>query len=346
MNIKSYMLSIMKDERKTPDGCVVGAVLSIASVMYLLLLKIIHFLYRNNMLRSYKVDAKVISVGNITLGGTGKTPFTISLAEDIKSKGRKPAVLIRGYGNDESRLLKERLDAIPVLIGKNRVKNARKAKGEFGCDCIILDDGFQHYRIKRDLDIILIDATSPFGNLKLFPRGLLREPLTRLKDADIALITKSDMGHSNIDYIRGTLMKFNEEIEIVESFYQPVDLRKIFSEEIMPLSYIKNKKVALLAGIANPNYFEWMAGNLGCEIIERFYHIDHYQYRESDMDFIVKKCIEKSVSLIITTEKDVVRIKRLKGMPKKVKMLALRIDFRISLNEKAVSNRLCSIFSS
>ena len=287
--IKSYLLSIMKDERKTPDGYIVGAFLSIASIVYLVLLKCIYFLYKSNILRSYKVRAKVISVGNITLGGTGKTPFAIALAEDIKAMGKKPAVLNRGYGGDESYLLKENLEDIPVLIGRDRVRNAGIAKDQLGSDCVILDDGFQHYRIKRDLDIILIDTTSPFGNLKLFPRGILREPLTRLKDADIAILTKSDMGRNNIDDIRSVLRQFNKRIEIAESFYQPVGLKNIFSDEPVPLPYIKNKKIALLAGIANPDYFNWMVENLGCEVAKRFYYADHYPYTEKDIASVVKK---------------------------------------------------------
>ena len=344
--IKRYILSIMKDERKTVDAYIIGALLSIASAVYLVLLKCVYLLYKNNILRSHKVRAKVISVGNITLGGTGKTPFAIALAKNIKAMGRKPAVLTRGYGKDESQLLKEKLQDIPVLVGRDRVKNADRAVGQVGSDCVILDDGFQHYRIKRDINIVLIDATSPFGNRRLFPRGILREPLTRLRDADIAILTKSDMGRGNIDYIRSVLKKFNGGIGIAESFYQPVDLRKIFSEGLTPLSYIMNKKLALLAGIANPDYFEWMVGSLGCKIVERFYYADHYPYREKDIDFVVKKCLDRNSNLLITTEKDAVRLKRLKSLPSQVEIFALRIDLKVNSNEKCIFDRLHSIFSS
>ena len=344
--IKSYILSVMKDERKTIDSYIIGALLSIASAVYLLILNCVYFLYRNNILRPHKVRAKVISVGNITLGGTGKTPFTIAFAENIKAMGRKPAVLTRGYGGDESHLLKERLQGIPVLVGRDRVKNAKRAQDEFGNDSVILDDGFQHYRIKKDLNIVLIDATSPFGNGRLFPRGILREPLTRLKDADIVILTKSDMGRNNIDYIRGVLRKFNEKFEIIESFYQPIDLRKIFSQDATPLSYIKDKKVAILAGIANPDYFSWLVERLGAEIVERFYYTDHYPYREKDMASVAEKCLNRNTNLLITTEKDAVRLKRLKSLPSEIEIFALRIDSRISSNEEAVVAGLHSIFDS
>ena len=322
--MKAYLLSIMNDERKTIDGYAVGIFLSIAAAAYSFLLRCVYFLYRINILRSHKMRAKVISVGNITLGGTGKTPFVIALAENIKAMGKKPAVLSGGYGNDESHLLEERLQDLPVLTGKNRVKNAEIAENRLGSNCVILDDGFQHYRIKRDLDIILIDATCPFGNMKLFPRGILREPLARLKDADIAILTKCDMGRGNIDYIRNILKRFNDKIEIAESFYQPVGFRKLFFEELMPVTCIKDKRIALLAGIANTRYFEWMAGSLGAEIAEKFYYTDHYQYKE----------------------KDAVRLKRLKNITQEIEIFVLRIDFRISSNEKIIANRLHSVFNS
>lgn len=356
--MKSYFLSIMKDERKTPDVYIVKTVLSLLSLIYLALLQCIYFFYKTKILRSYKMPAKVISIGNITLGGTGKTPFTIKLAEDIKAMGRQPAVLHRGYGNDESHLLEEKLKDIPVLIGKDRVRNAKRASNKLGSDCIILDDGFQHYRIERDLDIVLIDATAPFGNMKLFPRGILREPLTRLENADIAILTKSNMGCNNIASIRELLKQLNNKIEIAESFYQPIDLKKIFTpldshnrhrigqaEESMAVSHIANKRVAILAGIANPGYFNLILEHLGAEIIERFYYPDHHPYSDRDMAYVVKRCLAKGINLVITTEKDAVRLKRLKDIPSEVEILALRIDCKISSNEEAIVGRLHSVFS-
>ena len=343
--IKSYILSIMKDERKTPDAYIVSFFLEIASFVYLFLLKCVYFLYKKNILRSHKVKPRVISIGNITLGGTGKTPFTITLSENIKKMGRRVAVLTRGYGGDESHLLKEKLEDIPVLVGRDRVKNANKAT-ELLSDCIVLDDGFQHYRIKRDLDIVLIDATCPFGNLKLFPRGILREPLSRLKDADIAILTKSDMAQGAVDHIRTQLKEINKKIDVLQSFYMPLNLKMILMDETKPLEYARGKKIALLSGIANPKYFDWMVGNLGPEIRERFCYPDHHQYSEEDISSIAKKCFDGGIRLIITTEKDAVRLRRLKNIPDKIEILALRINFRISSNEEAISRRLHSIFNS
>lgn len=340
------MLSIMKDERRAPDAFILKVLLSTASLVYLLLVRCIYFLYKNRIFRSYKVPATVISVGNITLGGTGKTPFTIFLAETVKAMGRRPAVLNRGYGNDESDLLKEKLQDIPVLSGRDRVENAIKASRESDSNCIILDDGFQHYRIKRDLDIVLIDSTYPFGNTRLFPRGILREPLARLQDADIAILTKSDMGIANVDSIREKLMRLNKGIKIAESFYQPVDLKKITTNDVRPLSYITYKKIAILAGVANPDYFGWIVGNIGADVQERFHYPDHHPYSDKDMAYIVKRCLVRDIRLLVTTEKDAIRLKRLKTAPGEIEIYALKINFRFSSNEKDIVDRLHSIFNS
>jgi tetraacyldisaccharide 4'-kinase len=346
MKIKAYMISIMKDERKTPDAYIVKVFLSIVSLIYMFVSRCIYFFYKAKILRSYKVPVKVISIGNITLGGTGKTPFAIKLAEDVKSMGKRVAVLSRGYGKDESHLLEEKLKDTPILVGRNRVKNATRAHDELGSDCVILDDGFQHYRIRRDLDLVLIDSTIPFGNMQLFPRGILREPLERMEDADIAILTKSDMGRNNIASIRTLLKKANKKMEIAESFYQPLDFRKVVGDKEMPLSYITDKKVAILAGIANPDYFDWIVSNLGAGIAEKFHYPDHHPYCERDIAHIAKRCLAKGINIVITTEKDAIRLERLKNIPAQIEILALRIDFKINSNEEAIVGRLHSIFNS
>jgi len=358
VSFKLYMLSVMNDKRKTIDGYVVGALLLAVSFIYLIILKCVYLLYGRNILRPAEVPAKVISVGNITLGGTGKTPFVIVLAEKARSMGRKVAVLTRGYGDDETHLLKARLCGIPVIAGANRAASARRAINESGCDCIILDDGFQHHRLKRDLNIVLIDATSPFGNMKIFPRGILREPLGRLKNADIVVFTKSDMGSSNRPAIYARLKDIKNDIKVSESFYEAADLKKVFKDAAAPLSYIKGKRVALLAGIANPQYFEWMVKNLGADIAERFYYADHHLYNKKDVDEIAKKCGAAGLNIIITTEKDAMRSKSgdsdrladlfgasFEAKQKKIELLTMSIDFTISKNEEGIVAGLRSLFN-
>lgn len=351
------MLSIMNGKRKTTDAFIVGAVLAVFSLIYRIILKCVYILYRTKILRRNEVLAKVISVGNITLGGTGKTPFVIMLASMSRAMGRKVAVLIRGYGDDESHLLAARLDGIRVITGPDRTRNARQAISD-GCDCIILDDGFQHHRLKRDLDIVLIDVTDPFGNMRLFPHGVLREPLFRLKDADIIVLNKSDMGSANRYAIYDCLKGIKGDIKVAESFYKAVGLKNVLSGANLPFSYLKEKATALVAGIANPEYFEWMVKNLGAEIRGWFYYADHHPYGISDIAHIAKRCADLSVKTLITTEKDVMRSKgssfavfrdlfaessevRQSGM----ELLALQVDFVISKNEEAIVAGLRSLFN-
>ncbi|MDP3789355.1 MAG: tetraacyldisaccharide 4'-kinase [Candidatus Omnitrophota bacterium] len=347
-SFKLYILSVMNGKRKTIDAFIVGAVLAAFSFIYLIILKCVYILYRTKILRQNEVPAKVISVGNITLGGTGKTPFVIMLASMSRAMGRKVAVLIRGYGDDESHLLEERLGGIRVIAGADRSRNAQAAISEYGCDCIILDDGFQHHRLKRDLDIVLIDATDPFGNMRLFPRGILREPLFRMKDADIIVLNKSDMDPVNKPSIYDRLKDVKGDVKVAESFYRAINFKNVLSDEVVPLSYIKGKTVALVAGIANPEYFEWMIKNLGADIRERFYYVDHHLYSKEDVDGIVKRCRVADINIVITTEKDIARKSSPRGLAGRegITLLALKVDLVISKNEEAIVAGLHSLFSS
>ena len=338
-----YIYSLMKDERRTVGARIASAFLLVLSWIYTGLLYCLYFLRGIKILKSYSVLPKVISVGNITLGGTGKTPFAIFIAEHIKFMGKKVAVLHRGYGSDESYLIKEKLAGIPVIIGSDRVRNALKAQNELDVDCVILDDGFQHYRLKRDLDILLIDATNPFGNYRIFPRGILREPIGRLKQADLIILTKSDMGRDKLDSIKGLLESYNDKAVIAESYYEPVGIQSLFLKENMPLSYIPHKRIAVLCGIGNPGYFSWMVQKLGASIYERFFYSDHYNFKDGDIAHICDMCGQKGIEAIITTEKDAVKLRRFRELFGSLEIFALRVVLRINKNEEKVIGRIHSI---
>ncbi len=357
-SFKLYMLSVMNDKRKTIDACIAGIILSAISFAYLVILKCVYFLIDAGISRPVKIPAKVISAGNITLGGTGKTPFTIMLAEKAKAAGKKTAVLTRGYGDDETHLLKNNLSGIPVIASADRIAAARRAIKEFGSECLILDDGFQHRRLERDLNIVLIDTTAPIGNIRLFPRGVLREPLSRLREADIVVLTKSDMGANNKAGIYERLRSIKSGIKISESVYKVSGLKDVLSDTILPLSYVKGRRAALLAGIANPDYFEWMVKNMGADPAEKFYYADHHLYGERDINEIMERCAAAGISIIITTEKDIARRRgagsnRLADLvaespaAKKIgiELLALKIDFVISKNEEEIVAGLRSVFN-
>lgn len=203
--MKQYIYSLMRDKRKGLIDLLPKLLLKIASLFYTSIIKIWNFCYETGIFKTHRVKAKVISIGNITLGGTGKTPFTMFLADLLKKQGKRVAVIIRGYGNDEWRLIERNSTSIPVIKGRDRLKSAREAETAHNAEILIMDDGFQHRRLSRDLDILLIDAKETFGNECIFPRGILREPLSAIKRAEVVVLTKADFGKDNIRNLRITL---------------------------------------------------------------------------------------------------------------------------------------------
>lgn len=330
--VREYIYELMTDKKK---GFVSGAlkgVLSILSFLYGAILRAHNALYRNGILKRYKAGVSVVSVGNITLGGTGKTPFVMMLSRKFAEHGALTGVLIRGYGEDEWKLLDERLGAygIKIFVGRDRVEKSKIAEKE-GMDVVVLDDGFQHLRLKRDLDILLVDASSPFGNRKLFPRGILREPLSSLKRADIVVITKSDAAVENIDDIKDNIKCIVGRKKILKAVHKPLDLRDLLSGELKPLSLIAHKKVCLVSAICDPFYFKHTLRHIGAEPELEFIFPDHHEYDLKDIEAILGDCASKDVKDIIITEKDAVKIKHLiTGRPLICNFFVLRVDLEIT----------------
>lgn len=303
--MKNYLYRLATDREKGFIAFILKFFLNLLSLIYGFFVRILVFYYRFN---SYKLNCKVISVGNITLGGTGKTPFVEILARHLFEKGCKVAILSRGYkGGDEAYLLRKNLgESIPILVGRDRIRNAKKAKELYNPDTIILDDGFQHWKLFRDLDIVLIDVRNPFGNNYLIPRGILREPLSSLKRAKIVVLTKINK-EENVSLISKRIKEINPKIEIFKAKYLPQDFIDI-SEKQYQLSFIKEKRICLLCGIGEPEFFEFTLKNLGAELVLKFIFSDHYVYKERDIERIINSCIENNVKIIVTTQKDNIRL--------------------------------------
>lgn len=322
--------------------------MGIFSAIYKTALSGRRLLYEKGIKKTKKLPVKVISIGNLTLGGTGKTPAVIALTQEAKKRGFKPCVLTRGYkgrikgpcfistekkyllntsrAGDETILMSYRLGDIPVVKGQNRYLSGIYALGELGADAInmfILDDGFQHWGLYRDLDILLIDATNPFGNGKLFPEGVLREPLASLKRAGIIVITKVDtVCKELISAITKKIKQYNPEAPVYTSWYKPASLINVHGGA-KNLNVLNNKKVYAFAGIANPSYFKTLliANGAGVKKFKPFR--DHYNYKQRDVNRIKKEAEDLE---IITTEKDLVKLKELE-LPENI--FALRVDFLI-----------------
>jgi len=339
--MREYIYSLMTDKAGGAGATLMKAVLYAASIFYRLSVDLIRIF---KTIFSKRLDCKVVSVGNLTLGGTGKTPAVIALADILKKEGRNPAVIIRGYGDDEWRMLSEKLKGVPVIVNKNRLAGGRKAVREFGADTALFDDGFQHWAVKRDLDIVLIDSTNPFGNRRIFPRGVLREPISSVKRADIILLTKTDMGRENIPGITDEIKRFAGGACVLESIHAPRDFYEIKTGARVALSEIDGSKVAVLSSIENKEYFEYTLRALGASIAARFGYPDHYDYAGSDIEGIIQKCGGSKIETIVTTEKDAAKLKpwMFKGG---ILVLVLRVELKVTDGEEILKERLRGLYS-
>jgi len=334
----------MKDKRGRFYDVVIKGVLRLLSWGYLAAVSVIDEAYKKGVKRKYKADVPVVSVGNITLGGTGKTPFVVLLADYFISIGKKPAILIRGYGRDESGMLKNELPLVPVFVGGDRVKTARLAVQE-GRDVIILDDGFQHRRIERDLNILMIDGVNFFGNKSIFPRGVLREPVSALERADLFVLTKVDSASENrIKEIRGFLGEKAPGKAIVETRHKPSFLTDV-TGAAYALECFKGKRIFVLSGIGDPDYFAFLMKSEGAEIVERYDFMDHYAYRQKDVDRIYRDSVLKKINGIIITAKDYIKIKELDISQVEEKIFVLNVKIDITKEKESLIAGLNSVIT-
>jgi len=305
------------------------ALLAPMSALYWIGLKINRLAYDLGLLRMTRLTAPVISVGNLTAGGTGKTSAAAALAAAAIARGERPAILSRGYGrrsgrgcavvSDGARVLTDHLSAgdepfllatsiqgAAVLVGKDRRESGRRAIEDLHADVLILDDGFQYWRLEKDREIVLIDALAPFGSGLLFPAGILREPLSHLRRADEVWLTHTDLaGAERVNSIRRRLQRFFSG-PIVDTIHAPVELRPLDSAEPMSLAELQGKRVVAMSGIGNPLAFELTLRRLGAQVLPvRF--PDHHHYAPPDRR-AVERFARRRQAIIITTEKDAVRL--------------------------------------
>ncbi|MDP2937797.1 MAG: tetraacyldisaccharide 4'-kinase [Candidatus Omnitrophota bacterium] len=356
----SYIYSLATDRHKGLVAGVVKSFLYCLSLIYSLAVRGLIFIYH---LKPYHLNCKVISVGNITLGGTGKTSLVALIAKYLKQKGHKVAVLSRGYKRkitnyklqvtsyktmgDEPYMLKMNLGDVPVVVDTDRIQAAKLAIRDYGVDTVILDDGLQQWRIKKDMEIVTIDATCPFGNRKLIPRGILREPFSSLKRADVFILTKTNLNPDNQD-IKDFLSSINPQSLIVESTHSPLGFYRLQErDKLLKLEALKGETVTLISGIADPDSFENLIASLGINIGSAFRFPDHHNYTKEELDRIIKNSKDKNIGTIITTEKDAVRLSPylLPTTYYLLNFLVLRIELKIIKDEQEFYNRLLGLYS-
>ena len=269
-------------------------------------LKAIDWGFRRGILKKHRLPVKVISIGNLTWGGTGKTPLVIHLARALQAGGRRVAVLTRGYGQDESKLMAERLAPIPVMVGPDRVATGAQAVREHGADLLLLDDGYQQWRLRKDLEILTADGEAPFGNGRLIPRGTLREPPAAAARADLIVLKGKATGGAEFQ-----MRQVNPGAPIFFMSYEPQKIRRWPYGKTVPLKNLKDRKVCTMAGIGDPKQFEQMVASLEADIRIKHRARDHHPYTAGELIRLVSRCQRHGVKTVVTTEKDAVRIPKI-----------------------------------
>jgi tetraacyldisaccharide 4'-kinase len=308
----------------------VRAGLAAASATYRVALAARSASYRIGVLSTRTLPVPVISVGNITVGGSGKTPLAEVVALALADMGARPAVISRGYGRrsrgvrivadgggillgardggDEPVLLAERLPGVPVVVGESRYEAGAVAVGSCGAGALILDDGFQHRTLTKDLEIVVISGQLPWGNGRLFPRGSMREPLSALKRAGVVVVTNPATA-AVTNEVAQVLRRKGSRATILSGAYRPTSLRQGDGGHVADASTLTGRRVLALAGLAAPSGFVATAESLGAEVTGVAAFPDHYWYTTGDLARVAARARETGAEAILTTEKDWIRIR-------------------------------------
>ena len=337
-SIQTYLYRLVHSDLNGPIAAFLLILLRLASLLYEWGVNMKLSLYRWGFLKQHALPCKVISLGNITVGGTGKTPTAQRLARLIRDMGYRVVILNRGYraawrgdiglvsdgskiymtaneAGDEAYLLAKSLPGIPIVIGRKRAISGEYAIKKLGAEVIILDDAYQHWQLARDLDIVLIDSLNKFGNNFLLPRGTLREPLINLDRAQAFLLTKVDQTTDEaVSSIRHTLTAYNNKALIVESIHRPrwfIEIENWYKgvrDTGVSLETVQGHAVVAISAIGNPSSFEQTIADIGVNVIDSARFPDHHHYTMTEMQEVMDQAVEKGAAALVTTEKDAVKI--------------------------------------
>jgi len=344
--MNQYLLSIMKGQKSGFIAQLITYLLVPWSYVYGLGV----FCHRNfyRLKGAYNASKPVISIGNITAGGAGKTPLVIWLARHLQDKGFKSIILIRGHmpqsskDSDEVDMLNEQIPYIPVLAGADRVTNIRKAIGVLPVDVYIADDAFQHWPLGRDLNIVAIDAGNPFGNGFLLPAGILREPLPALKRAHVFVLTKTD-GSSGIQVLASRLKEINPKALIVESRYKATGVVGVFDDGVLPENFLNDRPVVGFCAIGDPLSFELSLKNSGVKISKLFSFMDHHIYTRGDVQRMLKFCLSQDIQVLVTTHKDAVKLRVFNDLFVGLRLVYIPIQLEITKGADEFIQKVISV---
>ncbi len=327
-----YLLSVIGGDRKGVTANVIRAALALLAFVYVAGLKIYLFPYRIGIRRQAKLPCPAISVGNLTVGGTGKTPMTRLVCELLVQRGFKPCVLIRGYrgenefgsavvstgdtveltakqAGDEAYLLARLMPGVPIVAGKDRRKTGALAVERFKPDVIVLDDGMQFYQLHRDLEIVLLNAVKPFDNGWTFPRGLLREPPSHLRRAGLIVTTNSDkVDEIELSELQARVGKIAPGIPIATASFQADSLEALDRSPSHPVEWLSGRNVASYCALGDPGGFEELLVRSGAEIVYQARFPDHHEPTMGELEEIIDMACRRGAEAVIVTEKDAVKL--------------------------------------
>jgi tetraacyldisaccharide 4'-kinase len=321
---------------ENPDTPVVTAGLSALSVAYRAALAVRDSAYRWGVLRTGHLPCPVISVGNLTLGGSGKTPTVEAVVRTLRELGHEagalPAVVSRGYGRttrgvhvvsdrdgvhadvrtagDEPLLLAERLPGVPVVVGENRYEAARTAVDRCGATAIVMDDGFQHRTLAKGLEIVVVQGSAPWGNARVFPRGMLREPLSALARAHAVVVTNPP-GPEAIDAVTRTVRRFNRSAAVLTAQYALQAAIEAQSGRRLPVADLAGRRLMAFAGLGSPQGFADTLETAGVRRVGFAEFPDHHWFTPGDLDQLAREARASAAQGLVTTEKDWVRVRDL-----------------------------------
>lgn len=321
----------------------------VASVPYGWAVRLRNRLYDRRWMPSQRAAIPVVSIGNLTVGGTGKTPCVEYVARFYRQLDLRVAILSRGYGsaggrNDEAMVLEENLPDVPHLQGADRVALAKTAVEELESELLVLDDGLQHRRLARDLEVVLVDATNPWGYGYLLPRGLLREPPASLGRAGIVVLTRCDQVDETVrGRLREVVNRLAPGVPVVETSHRPLDL--VDSEQqAAPLERVFRQPVAAFCGLGNPEAFRRTLAALGARVEVFRIYPDHHAYTREDVEALRGWAREQAAEcLVVTTQKDLVKLRltQLGGRP----LWALRIRLHVESGQEELDRKLSLVSS-
>lgn len=365
-----WRLATQSQSRSFPDALASGT-LAVGAVAYRAAVALRNTAYDRGWVEQVRLPCRVISVGNLTVGGTGKTTCVELIVKKLQARGHRVAVLSRGYAGsrraywlrsdhgrltvngegqeatdglaDEPQLLARHLDGVPVFVGARRERTGRLACERAGADTLVLDDGFQHRRVARDCDIVLVNARMPLGGWACLPRGPMREPLRSLRRAHVIMITKADEALNMLSAVEERLRSVNPEAALVSTAHEPATLVDGFTGEAHDPKRLEGRRVGLLSSIGDPQGFEATIQRLHATVSWHRAYPDHYAYRAADWTALAQRQAGGRPDAIVTTEKDWVRLQSVVGnRPLDVPLWVLGIRLRILHGEDALDARLAA----